>query len=114
MMLEVKAGKQSLSSSSWYVPVGALLLASITCHASQPSLIFCLRLDCGSITKAGLEWSLALMPCTMLVASRLLYFLFIVATGGWVALVVLVAAVPPAPGASVGGVADQRGFAMEL
>jgi hypothetical protein len=30
------------------------------------------KVDCGSVVKAGLEWILALMPCTMLVTSRLL------------------------------------------
>jgi hypothetical protein len=49
-----------------------------------------LEVDRGSVVKASLELSLALRPCTMLVvrlASRLLYFLFIVATRGRVALV---------------------------
>jgi hypothetical protein len=58
--------------------------------------------------------TLALMPCTTLVVSRLLYFLFIVATRGWVAHVALAVVVPPAPRASSRGAADQRGFAMTL
>jgi hypothetical protein len=67
--------------------------------------------------KASLEGSLALRPCTMLVArlaSRLLYFLFIVATRGRVALVALATVVPPVPEASSGGATDQRSFAMAL
>jgi hypothetical protein len=72
------------------------------------------EVDRGSIVKAGLKWSLALMPCTTLVASRLLYFLFIVAARGRVALVVLAVVVPPPPGASSRGAIDQRGFSMAL
>jgi hypothetical protein len=67
--------------------------------------------------KAGLEWSLALRPCTKLVArlaSRLLYFLFIIATCGWVALVLLATVIPPVPGASSGGATDQRSFTMVI
>jgi hypothetical protein len=64
--------------------------------------------------KAGLEWILALMPCATLVACGLLYFLFIVATRGWVALVALAVVVPLAPRASSGVATDQRGFAMVL
>jgi hypothetical protein len=52
--------------------------------------------------KVGLEWILVLMLCTTLVASGLLYFLFIVTTRGRVALIALVVVVPPAPGASSG------------
>jgi hypothetical protein len=54
------------------------------------------------------------MPCPTLVVSGLLYFLLIVATRGWVALIALVVVVPPALGASSGGATDQRGFAMAL
>jgi hypothetical protein len=72
------------------------------------------EVDRGSVVKAGLKKGLALMPCTTLVASRLLYFLFIVATRGRVALVALVVVVPPAPRASSRGADDQRGFAMTL
>jgi hypothetical protein len=43
-----------------------------------------------------------------------LYFLFIVATHGGVALVALVVVVPPAPGASYVGATDQCDFAMVL
>jgi hypothetical protein len=64
--------------------------------------------------KVGLEWILALMPCPTLVASRLLYFLFIVATRGRVALVALAVVVPPAPGASSTGATDQRSVTMAL
>jgi hypothetical protein len=75
------------------------------------------EVDCGSVVKAGLEWSLALRPCTMLVtrlASRLLYFLFLIATCRQVALIALAAIVPQVPRASFGGVTDQRNFAMAL
>jgi hypothetical protein len=54
------------------------------------------------------------MPCTMLVASGLLYLLFIVATRGWVALVALAVVVPPAKMASSRGATDQRGIAIAL
>jgi hypothetical protein len=64
--------------------------------------------------EVGLEWILALMPCTTLVASGLLYFLFIVATRGRVALVALVVVVPPTPGASSRGETDQWGITMAL
>jgi hypothetical protein len=64
------------------------------------------KVNCGSIMKVGLEWILALMPRTTLVASGLLYFLFIVDTRGRVALIALVIVVPPAPGASSGGASD--------
>jgi hypothetical protein len=50
----------------------------------------------------------------MLVASGLLYFLFIVATRGWVALIALAVIIPPAPRASFGGAIDQYGFTMAL
>jgi hypothetical protein len=70
--------------------------------------------DRGSIVKVGLEWILALMPCPMLVVSGLLYFLFIVATRGWVALAALAVVVPPAPRASSRGATDQRGITMAL
>jgi small-conductance mechanosensitive channel len=68
----------------------------------------------GGVVKAGLEWILALMPCTMLVASGLLYFLFIVATRGWVALVALAVVLPPTPKASSGAAIDRRCFSMAL
>jgi hypothetical protein len=72
------------------------------------------KVDRGSVVKAGLEWILALMPCTTLGASGLLYFLFIVASHGRVALVVLAVVVPLALGASFRGATDQCGFAMVL
>jgi hypothetical protein len=75
------------------------------------------EVDCGSVMKAGLEWSLVLKPYTMLVvklASRLLYFLFIVAMHGRVALFALAAVIPLASGASSGGAADQCGFSLAL
>jgi hypothetical protein len=56
----------------------------------------------GGVVKASLEWILALMPCTMRVASTLLYLLFIIATRERVALVALAVIVPPAPVASSG------------
>jgi hypothetical protein len=67
------------------------------------------KVDRGGVVKAGLEWSLAFRPCTMMVArlaSRLLYFLFLIATRGRVALVVLAAFVAPVPGASSEGATD--------
>jgi hypothetical protein len=67
--------------------------------------------------KAGLRWSLALSPCATLVArlaSRLLYFMFGVATHRLVALVALVAVVPLVPGASSEGAIDQCSFTMVL
>jgi hypothetical protein len=63
------------------------------------------KIDRGSVVKAGRGWSLALRPCVTLVArqaSRLLYFLFDVATPEVVALIVLAIVVPPIPGASSG------------
>jgi hypothetical protein len=64
--------------------------------------------------KAGLEWILALMPCTMLVTSGLLYLLFIIAARGRMALIALAVVVPPAPVVSSGGATDQHGIAMVL
>jgi hypothetical protein len=72
------------------------------------------EVDYGGIVKVGLEWILAVMPCTTLVASGLLYFLFIVATRGQVALVALAVVVPPAPRASSRGATDQRNITMAL
>jgi hypothetical protein len=51
-MLVVKAGKRSLSPSSWYLPV-RFLLASRTSCALQLLLIFCLR------STLGASWRLA-------------------------------------------------------
>jgi hypothetical protein len=64
------------------------------------------EVDRGSVMKVGLEWILALMPCPTLVASWLLYFLFIVAMRGRVALVALAVVVPSTPGASSRGATD--------
>jgi hypothetical protein len=50
----------------------------------------------------------------MPVARGLLYFLFIVATRGWLALIALAIVVPPTPMASSEGVTDQRGITMVL
>jgi hypothetical protein len=47
-------------------------------------------------------------------ASRLLYFLFIVATRERVALIVLAAVVPPVRWASSGGATNQRGSPWRL
>jgi hypothetical protein len=47
------------------------------------------EVDRGSVVEVGLDWILVVMPCPTLVARGLLYFLFVVATRGWVALVVL-------------------------
>jgi hypothetical protein len=57
---------------------------------------------------------LALMPCTMLVASALLYLLFIVATRRRLAHIVLAVVVPLAPVASSRGATDQRSITMAL
>jgi hypothetical protein len=43
VMLEVKTGKQLLSSSSWYLSGRSLLLASMMRCTLRSSLIFCLR-----------------------------------------------------------------------
>jgi hypothetical protein len=67
--------------------------------------------------KADLGWSLALRPCAMLIvrlASRLLYFLFGLATRRLVAPGAQATIVPPAPGASSGFATDQRSFTMAL
>jgi hypothetical protein len=85
------------------VPAGTVPLP---CFNDSPRIVAFIDLlpevDHGSVMKVGLEWILALMPCTTLVASGLLYFLFIVATRGRVARVVLVIVVPAIPGASSG------------
>jgi hypothetical protein len=39
--------------------------------------------------EVGLDWLLAVVPCPMLVSTGLLYFLFIVAARGRVALIAL-------------------------
>jgi hypothetical protein len=70
------------------------------------------EVDRGSVVKVGLGWILALMPT--LVARGLLYFLFIVATRGRVALVALAVVVPPTPVASYEGATDQRSITMAL
>jgi hypothetical protein len=62
------------------------------------------EVDHGSVMEVGLDSILAVMPCPALVASGLLYFLFIVAMHGWVALVALVVVIPLAPGPSSRGV----------
>jgi hypothetical protein len=73
-----------------------------------------LEVDRGGVVKVGLKWISALMPCPMLVASGLLYFFFIVAMRGRVALVALAVIVPRAPRASSGVTTNRRGFAMAL
>jgi hypothetical protein len=65
------------------------------------------EVDRGCVVKVGLEWILVVMPCTTLVASGLLYFLFIVATRGRVALVALAVVISLAPGASSRGMTEQ-------
>jgi hypothetical protein len=72
------------------------------------------EVDRGSVVEVGLDWILDVMPCPTLIARGLLYFLFIVATRGWVALVALAVVVPPTPVASSGGATDQRGVTMGL
>jgi hypothetical protein len=100
------------------VPIGTIpspCFDNTTCVTAVIDLLP--EVNRGSIGKAGLEWSLALRPCTTLVArlvSILLYFLFIVDTRGWVALVALATVVPLVPGASSRGATDQRSFAMAI
>jgi hypothetical protein len=53
--------------------------------------------------EVGLDWILAVVLYPVLVARGLLYFLFIVATHGQVALIVLAVVVPPIPVASSRG-----------
>jgi hypothetical protein len=103
-MLEVKAGKRSLSSSLWYLSRWSLLLTSPTINR-------------GSIMKAGLGWSFALWPCVALVArwaSGLLDLLFDVATRRLLALVALAIIIPPVPRASSTGVTNLHSFTMVL
>jgi hypothetical protein len=114
VMLVVKAGKRLLSSSSWRLPVRSVLLASTNKPRFTAFIDLLPEVNCGGVMKVGLEWILALMPCTTLVASGLLYFLFIVATHGWVALIALAVVLPPAPGASSGGATNQRAITMAL
>jgi hypothetical protein len=61
------------------------------------------EVDRGSIMEVGLDWIFAMVLCPALVARGLLYFLFIVATCGWVALIALAIVVPPTPMASSRG-----------
>jgi hypothetical protein len=67
---------------------------------------FLLEIDCGSVVEVGLDWILAMMPCPTLVARGLLYFLFVVAIRGRVALVALAIVVPPTPMATSEGATD--------
>jgi hypothetical protein len=60
----------------------------------------------GSIIEVGLDWILTVVPCSTLVSRGLLYFLFIVATRGRVALIALAIVVPPTPVASSGAATD--------
>jgi hypothetical protein len=60
----------------------------------------------GSIMEVGHDWILDMGPCPTLVLRGLLYFLFIVATRGGVALIALVIVVPPTPVASSKGATD--------
>jgi hypothetical protein len=88
------------------------------CFNNKPCIAFFIdllpKVDCGGVVMAGLEWILALMPFTMLVASGLLYLLFIIATRGRVAVDALAVVIPLAPMASSGGATNQRGIAMAL
>jgi hypothetical protein len=72
------------------------------------------EVDRGSIMEVGLDWVLAVVLCPMLVARGLLYFLFIVATRGQGALIVLAVVVPLTPMAFSRGVTDQHGITMVL
>jgi hypothetical protein len=64
--------------------------------------------------EVGLDWILAMVLSAALVVRVLLYFLFIVATHGRVALIALAVVIPPTPMASSRGVTDQRGITMVL
>jgi hypothetical protein len=88
------------------------------CFNNKPRVMalvdFLPEVDHGSIMEVGLDWILALVLCPTLVARGLLYFLFIVATPGWRALIALVIVVPLTPMASSWGATDQRGITMLL
>jgi hypothetical protein len=64
--------------------------------------------------EVGLDWILAVVPCPTLVARGLLYFLFIIATHGRVALIALAVVIPLTPVASSKGATDQRGITKVL
>jgi hypothetical protein len=64
------------------------------------------EVDRGSVVEVGHDWILAVLSCPTLVARGLLYFLYVVATHGRVALVVLAVVVPPAPRVSSRSVTD--------
>jgi hypothetical protein len=64
--------------------------------------------------EVGLDWILAVVPCPTLVARVLLYFLFIVAMCGRVAIIVLAVVIPLTTVASSRGATDQRGITMVL
>jgi hypothetical protein len=72
------------------------------------------EVDRGSVVVVGLDWILAVMSCPTLVVRGLLYFLFVVATRGRVALIALAVVVRPTPMASSGGETGQRGITMVL
>jgi hypothetical protein len=72
---------------------------------------FFAEVDRGSIMEVGLEWILAVVPSC---CGGLLYFLFIIVTRGWVALIVLAVVVPLTPVASSRGVTYQRSITMLL
>jgi hypothetical protein len=72
------------------------------------------EVDCGSLIEVDLDWILAVVLCPTLVARGLLYFFFIIATRGRVALIALAVVVPPAPVASSRGATNQRGITMVL
>jgi hypothetical protein len=103
-------GREAVIVTVIMVPVGTVPCPCFDNTLRVATVIDLLpEIDRGSVVKAGLELSLALRPCTMLVArltSRLLYFLFSVATRGLVALVALATVVPPVPGASTRGATD--------
>jgi hypothetical protein len=86
------------------VPAGAVPSSRFNNKPHVAALVdFLPEVDRGSIMEVGLDWILAVVPCPMLVSRGLLYFLFIVATCGWVALIALAIVVPPTPMASSRG-----------
>jgi hypothetical protein len=56
-MLEVNAGKRSLSSVSWYLSGWSLLLALMMHRTSRPSLIFSLRLAIRAFCRLASGWA---------------------------------------------------------
>jgi hypothetical protein len=89
------------------VPAGAVPSTRFNNKPRVAALVdFLPEVDRGSIMEVGLEWLLAVVPCPMQVSRGLLYFSFIVAIRGWVALIALAIVVPPTPVTSSRGAID--------